>query len=61
VRNVAIGGAGLTAAAIDLGLVDEGGWRSAQINVLGELVEGEQAAFGRARRMDVCCRTRLCS
>jgi hypothetical protein len=29
VRNVAIGGAGLTAAAIDLGLVDEGGWRTA--------------------------------
>src|SRR5215210_3754969 len=41
--------------------VDGGRLQDRPDHLLGELVEGEQLAFGRARRMNACCRTCRCS
>src|SRR5918996_455921 len=41
--------------------VDGGRLQDRPDHVLGELVEGEQLAFGRGRKMNACCRTCLCS
>lgn len=41
--------------------VDGGRLQDRPDHVLGELVEGEQLALGRGRRMNACCRTCLCS